>query len=153
MSEWKELALGVLRAGRVSTLMVKERTMRVEVAGVYMDRSLNDFTRGCLVYLEEEQAKLAPDTHLVALLCDAVRLTREMTQLSEHGIEEARQDVARYRYLKSCAQVSSPGMDGTFYWHILSYLFQYRTRTFDEAIDRARHTLTLSGQGAENSQG
>ena len=152
MSEWKELALGVLRAGRVSTLMVKGRTMRVEVAGVYMDRSLNDFTRGCLVYLEEEQAKLAPDTHLIALLCDAVRLTREMTQMEQRdrAINEERQEIARWRYIESCAQPMSPGMDGTFYWQVLSHLFAYKTRTFDEAIDRARHAHALSGQGAEN---
>ena len=48
------------------------------VAGVYMDRSLGDFARACGAYLKEEQAKLAPDTHLVAILGDAVRLTREM---------------------------------------------------------------------------
>ena len=48
------------------------------VAGVYMDRSLRDFVRACGVYLEEEQAKLAPDTHVITLVCDAVRLTREM---------------------------------------------------------------------------
>ena len=127
--------------------------MSINIDSVYMDRSLNDFTRLCLMYLEEEQAGPVPDTHLIALLCDAVRLARELALLSEEGIEEARQDVARYRYLKSCAQGITPGMDGTFYWHVLSHLFAYKTRTFDEAIDRARHPLMLSGQGAENSQG
>ena len=122
----------------------------VKVDGVYMDRSLNDFTQTCLLYLEEEQSGPIPDTHLIALLGDAVRLARELALLSEQGIEEARQDIARYCYIKSCAQVVSPGMDGTFYWHVLSHLFAYKTRTFDEAIDRARHAHTLSGQGAEN---
>lgn len=54
------------------------------VAGTYMDRSIADFARACGVYIEEELAKLASDTHLIALLCDAVRLTREMTILSQY---------------------------------------------------------------------
>lgn len=113
--------------------------MSIGVDGVYMDRSLNDFTRACLVYLEEEQAKLAPDTHLIALLCDSVRLTREMTLLSQRAtrLDEEREDLARYRFLRGCAQGLSLGMDGTQYWHVLDHLFQYRTRTFDEAIDLA----------------
>ena len=53
--------------------------MSVKIGGTYMDRSLNEFTRACEVYIEAEQAKLAPDNALIALLCDAVRLTREMT--------------------------------------------------------------------------
>lgn len=52
------------------------------VAGIYMDRTLNDFVRGCETYILEESRKLAPDTHLLSLLCDAVRLTREMEQLA-----------------------------------------------------------------------
>ena len=117
--------------------------MSIEIDGVYMDRSLNDFTRSCFVYLEAEQAKLAPDTHLVALLCDAIRLTRELALLSEQGIEEARQNVARYRYVKSCAHgVSLVGMDGRKHWYVSSYDFRYATRTFDEAIDRGRHDVS-----------
>lgn len=49
------------------------------VEGVYMERSLADFARACGVLIEDEQTKLSPDTALIALLCDAVRLTREMT--------------------------------------------------------------------------
>ena len=52
------------------------------VAGVFMDRSLNDFTRACEVYIEAEQRKIDCDTWLVALLCDAVRLTREMSRMA-----------------------------------------------------------------------
>ena len=113
--------------------------MSINVDGVYMDRSLNDFTRLCLMYLEEEQAGPVPDTHLIALLCDAVRLAREMAQLSQRDrmTDEERQEIARYRYLKGCAQGLSLGMDGTQYWHVLDHLFRYKTRTFDEAIDLA----------------
>lgn len=47
------------------------------VAGHRMERSLVDFRRGCIVTLQAEQAKVDPDGSLIALLCDAVRLTRE----------------------------------------------------------------------------
>ena len=46
------------------------------VAGERMERSLDDFERACLVQIEEEQQKLLPDSALVGLLCDAVRLCR-----------------------------------------------------------------------------
>lgn len=49
------------------------------IAGVYMERSLGNFIRACEVYVQEESQKLSPDSHLIALLCDAVRLAREMT--------------------------------------------------------------------------
>lgn len=52
--------------------------MPVPIAGTYMDRSLNDFQRACEHCIENEQEKPCPDTHLIDLLCDAVRLTREL---------------------------------------------------------------------------
>lgn len=51
----------------------------VQVAGVYMDRSIADFQRACLVHIAEEQRKVSPDTALIALLCDAVRCSRELS--------------------------------------------------------------------------
>ena len=48
------------------------------VAGVRMERSIKSFVHDCEVYIEEESQKLLPDTGLIALLCDAVRLTREI---------------------------------------------------------------------------
>ena len=48
------------------------------VAGRYMNRTLWGFMDACGVAIEEEQRKLAPETHLIALLCDAIRLAREM---------------------------------------------------------------------------
>ncbi len=58
-----------------------EHTSRV--LGVFMDRSLNDFVHACEVYIEAEQHKLAPDNALTALLCDAIRLTRELTLMGD----------------------------------------------------------------------
>ena len=54
--------------------------MAVTIAGTYMDRSLNDFQRACEQCIENEQEKLMPDVHLIDLLCDAIRLTREMAE-------------------------------------------------------------------------
>ena len=51
------------------------------VAGGHMGRSLGDFSRACETYIQEESRKLLPDTHVISLLCDAVRLTREMAVL------------------------------------------------------------------------
>ena len=48
-----------------------------------MDRSLNDFVRACEVHIEAEQRTASPDTWLIALLCDAVRLSREMVLMQE----------------------------------------------------------------------
>ncbi len=46
------------------------------VAG-HFSRTLADFERACLTHIGEEQARPSPDNSLVAVLCDAVRLTRE----------------------------------------------------------------------------
>jgi hypothetical protein len=48
------------------------------VGGRRMERSIASFERACEVYIEAEQEKLAPDNVLIALLCDAVRLSREL---------------------------------------------------------------------------
>lgn len=54
----------------------------VNIAGVYMDRSIADFQRACAVHIGEEQRKAAPDTALIALLCDAVRCSRELAVMA-----------------------------------------------------------------------
>ncbi len=52
------------------------------VAGVHMERSIADFVRGCDVLIHEEQAFPIPDTALIGILCDAVRLAREHTRMA-----------------------------------------------------------------------
>lgn len=47
------------------------------VNGRVMYRSLDDFVRASCVYIEIEQRQPTPDSALIALLCDAVRLARE----------------------------------------------------------------------------
>ena len=53
------------------------------VVGVRTERSLEDFTRLCEMYIREETQGPIPDTHLIALLCDAVRLAREMALMRQ----------------------------------------------------------------------
>ena len=50
------------------------------VEGVYMDRSLQEFWRACVVAIEAEQRKAHPDRGALALLEDAVRVGRELAQ-------------------------------------------------------------------------
>ena len=59
--------------------MTSDDTPRVQVAGTYMDRSIADFQRSCEVHIAEEQRKPNPDTVLIALLCDAIRCSRELS--------------------------------------------------------------------------
>ena len=53
------------------------------VAGGRMERSLGDFMRFCEMYISEETQGPIPDTHLIALLCDAARLAREMALMRQ----------------------------------------------------------------------
>lgn len=47
------------------------------VAGDSMDRSIAEHEQACRVLLRDEQEKPMPDTHLIAVLCDSVRMGRE----------------------------------------------------------------------------
>lgn len=42
-----------------------------------LDCSIQDFVNRCEMAIEEEQRKINPDTHLIAILCDAIRLVDE----------------------------------------------------------------------------
>ena len=58
---------------------------RYVVEGRRMDRSIAAFEHACEIYIEEENAKLDPENALIALLCDAVRVSRELTDISMRG--------------------------------------------------------------------
>lgn len=60
-----------------------------EVGGNALDRSIADFDRACRVLIGNEQRKLRPDNHLVAVLCDSVRLGREYVASSNGKLHEA----------------------------------------------------------------
>jgi len=53
------------------------------IEGVFMNRSIADFQRACQVHIAEEQRRPNPDTALIALLCDAVRCSRELALKGE----------------------------------------------------------------------
>ena len=55
-----------------------------EVAGRRLDISHAEFERRCRFMLKLEQEKIAPDTAVIAVLCDAVRLAREYTDTMNH---------------------------------------------------------------------
>lgn len=61
---------------RIPELRELERGMPA-VAGEELTTSVSSFYRRCFVLLDEEQRKISPDNALIALLCDAVRFTRE----------------------------------------------------------------------------
>lgn len=65
-----------------------------EVAGDVLTCSISEFEHRCRVLIAEEQESLAPNTHLVSALCDAVRLSREYWQsqtveIQAKALEEA----------------------------------------------------------------
>ena len=108
------------------------------VAGTWMNRSLGAFMHACEVALGAEQAKLAPDTHLIALLCDAVRLARESASATTSlPSRDVVWDAARYRYLRTCAQGDILTMDGLPTWSIPGLALPVTALTFDAAVDAA----------------
>jgi len=48
------------------------------VAGTICLRSSQELERAALICIRDEQAKLNPDNHLIGVLCDTVRLCREV---------------------------------------------------------------------------
>jgi len=74
--QWLEdldAAFALAEAGRAE----RPHWQPVSVAGPFA-RTYADFERSCLVHIDEEQRRANPDNALIALLCDAVRLTREV---------------------------------------------------------------------------
>lgn len=51
----------------------------VSVAGDRLEGTIAGFEHSCLVCIREEQESPAPRNHLIAVLCNAVRLAREYT--------------------------------------------------------------------------
>lgn len=67
-----------LKLLRDTLTLLKPSTMMV--AGERMELTLDEFQRRALVQIENLQADPSPDTWLIGLLCDAVRLARERPQ-------------------------------------------------------------------------
>ena len=54
-----------------------EKMSDVSVTG-RMDLTLADLERRCLILLDEEQRKIAPNNALISVLCNTIRLIREV---------------------------------------------------------------------------
>ena len=61
------------------TVVALDETLDL-VRGTYIDRSLHAFMNDCAKTILAAQAQDHPDTHLVALLADAVRVARELAK-------------------------------------------------------------------------
>lgn len=111
------------------------------VGGRRIDCSNATFERRALIALANEQAKLSPDNALVALYCDAVRLTREYSDamnasLAPCPIKDEGEETARLDWLERRAARGG----WTDEERRLSIIFPMETVTFvtlREAIDAA----------------
>lgn len=65
---------------------MRERNLP-EVGHQWLSCSLHEFEHRCRVWLDAEQRKIAPDTALIALICDAVGLSRENERLARRPIQ------------------------------------------------------------------
>jgi len=74
-----------------------------EITGTYMTRPLSAFAQDCEAAIVAEHDKITPDPDLIALLCDAVRLQREMVEVLDarnqllQWLIEARAELRRLR--------------------------------------------------------
>lgn len=57
------------------------------VGGSVLDCSVGEFQHRCQRWIAEEQCKINPDNALIALICDAVRLSREYMSDRKKPIE------------------------------------------------------------------
>lgn len=60
---------------------------KIQIAGSYTG-TLQQFEHRCNLVLAEEQEKIAPDNVLIALLCDAVRINRELGTRAKPKVNE-----------------------------------------------------------------
>lgn len=67
----------------------RAETGRQIVGGERMERSIADFVRACECLIVDEQEEASPDNALISVLCDAVRLTREMERMAQGGVPPA----------------------------------------------------------------
>jgi hypothetical protein len=56
------------------------------VVGRVIERTLPEFEQACCLYIEIEQRQPTPDNALIAVLCDAVRLSRQLTDIESPSV-------------------------------------------------------------------
>lgn len=59
----------------------------ISILGDFMDCSIADHNLACFALIEEEQRKILPDTRLIAVLCDSVRLGREFARHARQRLD------------------------------------------------------------------
>ena len=87
----------------------KARTLPA-IAGT-MERSIADHERACLVLIEHEQRKIAPDNHIIATLADSVRLGREYADSQRCKLQ---QPDPRLPELIAAAEAAVPYVEGAY---------------------------------------
>lgn len=77
------------------------------VGGETCERTPAELERACLVLLREEQEKVAPDSAVIGVLCDAVRLSREcrVVVATEAKLRSEAEESAVKSLLESCRLV------------------------------------------------
>jgi len=49
----------------------------MKIAGRMMDGTIAEHVRACEVLIEQEQYQVMPNNHLISVLCESVRMSRE----------------------------------------------------------------------------
>lgn len=63
--------------------------MSAAVAGRRLQMPIDDFERACLVSIAELQEQLNPDSALLGLLCESVRLARQWSDREQRDSDRA----------------------------------------------------------------
>jgi hypothetical protein len=116
--------------------------MTVTVAG-RLDRTIADLVHSCLVHIEEEQQRPNPNTALIAVLCDTVRLANEHVNLL--GTNCLTLDLARIRATNLAKGFTTPSgytMDQKLLLVIEELVEANHHRRLGHALDR----LTFSAK-------
>lgn len=85
MREGHRATLEDLIAAALSPAMGAGGEPKASVGGQIIERSIEGFVRACEALIAEEQEQLLPRTYLISVLCDAVRLVRELERRDGAG--------------------------------------------------------------------
>lgn len=67
---------------------VRDEELGEQTAAGPMTRTIRDLVRACDVCIGEEQEKLLPQNHVIAVLCDSIRMAREYVQYVKASIRD-----------------------------------------------------------------
>jgi hypothetical protein len=83
-----------------------EKEQPATVSGRILNTTIAEFERRCGLYLADEQKKPSPDSCLIGLLCEAVRLAREYCDAMKPSEQSAagKEEIIEYETWKDCAE-------------------------------------------------